>query len=111
MPVRTRLETEVPEPIRDILKKTAVGKATPPQAAQKGYEMLALCNKREIQSNAAARMEIEDELRNKEGEQMSRRLLREMRLACHHRLSLSACVPAAARSRSHLESPAALDRT
>jgi peptidyl-prolyl cis-trans isomerase SurA len=79
MPVRTRLETEVPEPIRDILKKTAVGKATPPQAAQKGYEMLALCNKREIQSNAAARMEIEDELRNKEGEQMSRRLLREMR--------------------------------
>ena len=79
MPMRTRLETEVPAPIREALEKTSAGKATPPQPAQKGYELLVLCNKREIQSNAAARMEIEDELRSKEGEQMSRRLLREMR--------------------------------
>ncbi|MHC5653241.1 SurA N-terminal domain-containing protein [Stappia sp.] len=79
MPMRTRLETEVPQQIRDLLDKTPVGKATSPQASDKGYEMFAVCEKREIASNAAARMEIEDELRAKEGQQMSRRLMREMR--------------------------------
>lgn len=79
MPIRTRLETEVPTEIRDQLDKTAIGKATAPQQANNGFELLALCNKREIASNAAARMEVEDQLRNREGEQMTRRLLRELR--------------------------------
>jgi peptidyl-prolyl cis-trans isomerase SurA len=79
MPIKTRLETELPQELRKMLDSTPVGKVTTPQTTNNGYEMFALCDKREIASNAAARMEIEDELRNKEGEQLSRRYLRELR--------------------------------
>ena len=79
MPMVTRLETELPPTVKTQLDKTAVGKVTAPEDTSKGFEVFAVCDKREIASNAAARMEIEDELRNKEGEQLSRRYLRELR--------------------------------
>lgn len=79
MPMVTRLETEVPAALKEALDKTAVGKVTTAQDSSKGLEVYAVCDKREIASNAAARMEVEDELRNKEGEQMSRRYMRELR--------------------------------
>ena len=50
--------------------------------------MFALCDKQEIASNVAARMEVEDELRDKEGQQLSRRYLRELAPPRHHRLPL-----------------------
>jgi len=78
-PAQLRLETELPPPVRELVEKTPVGKTTSPQDTPNGYELYAVCDKREIASNAAARMEIEDELRNKEGQQLSRRYMRELR--------------------------------
>lgn len=79
LPIKTRLETEIPGELKKELDKIAVGKVTAPQTTSNGYEMFALCDKQEIASNVAARMEVEDELRDKEGQQLSRRYLRELR--------------------------------
>ncbi|WP_209003152.1 peptidylprolyl isomerase [Stappia taiwanensis] len=79
MPTQLRLESELPDNLRKAVAKTAVGKLTAPESSQNGYEMIAVCDKREIASDAAARAEVEDELRNKEGQQLSRRYLRELR--------------------------------
>ncbi len=41
--------------------------------------MVALCGKETINSDATARSTIEGELRNKQGQQLSRRYLRDLR--------------------------------
>jgi len=74
-----RLETELPDGLRDDIEKTSVGRLTAPQTTGNGYEMIAVCEKREIASDVAARTELENELRAKEGEQLSRRYLSELR--------------------------------
>lgn len=78
-PVGRRLETELPGSMKDDIEKTEPGRLTKPQQTDKGYEMIAVCSKRELQSDIAARTEVENELRAKEGEAMSRRYLMELR--------------------------------
>ncbi len=78
-PIRRRLEVEIPSNVIDDVKNTSVGRLTPPQTTEKGYELIAVCDKRELQSDASARIEMEDELRNKEGQQMSRKYLRDLK--------------------------------
>ncbi|MBD8892708.1 SurA N-terminal domain-containing protein [Roseibium litorale] len=78
-PVGRRLETELPGNLKDDIEKTEPGRLTKPQQTGKGYEMIAVCSKRELQSDIAARTEVENELRAKEGEAMSRRYLMELR--------------------------------
>ncbi|WP_208975424.1 peptidylprolyl isomerase [Pannonibacter phragmitetus] len=74
-----RLETELPADMKDVIAKTAVGQLTPPQVTPRGLEMIAVCGKRELTSDVAARTEIEDELRQKEGEQLTRRYIQDLR--------------------------------
>lgn len=78
-PAQLRLETELPDDLQQLVEKTPAGKATAPQSTPNGLEVFAVCEKREIESNAAARMEVEEDLRAKEGQQLSRRYLRELR--------------------------------
>ncbi|WP_417684080.1 SurA N-terminal domain-containing protein [Roseibium sp.] len=78
-PVGRRLETELPESMRDDISKTEPGRLTKPQETGRGYEMIAVCSKEEIQSDIAARTEMENELRAKEGEALSRRYLMDLR--------------------------------
>ncbi|SDU16666.1 peptidylprolyl isomerase [Stappia sp. ES.058] len=78
-PAKLRLETELPADLRELVEKTPAGKTTKPQNTENGLEIFAVCEKREIDSNAAARMEVEEDLRAKEGQQLSRRYLRELR--------------------------------
>ncbi|WP_082735890.1 SurA N-terminal domain-containing protein [Polycladidibacter stylochi] len=78
-PVGRRLETEIPRANLEQLEKMSVGRLTAPTKVSAGYEMIALCGKRSINSDASARQEAEGELRNKEGQQMSRRYLRDLR--------------------------------
>ncbi|MEH0072679.1 hypothetical protein V6L77_24525 [Pannonibacter sp. Pt2-lr] len=65
--------------MKDVIAKTAVGQLTPPQVTPRGLEMIAVCGKRELASDVAARTEIEDELRQKEGEQLTRRYIQDLR--------------------------------
>lgn len=74
-----RLETELPGDMKDVIAKTEVGRLTPPQNSDRGIQMIAVCKKREIKSDISARTAIEDDLRQKEGDQLSRRYIQELR--------------------------------
>ncbi|WP_150525792.1 peptidylprolyl isomerase [Roseibium sediminis] len=78
-PIGRRLETELPPQMRTEINKTSLGKLTSAQQTEVGFEMIAVCGKREIASDIAARTEVENELREKEGEQMSRRYLMDVK--------------------------------
>ncbi|MES0879261.1 peptidylprolyl isomerase [Roseibium sp. SCP14] len=78
-PIGRRLETELPGNMRDEIQSLGAGKLTKPSATEVGYEMIAICGKREIASDIAVRTELENELRAKEGESQSRRYLMDIR--------------------------------
>ncbi|MDN3718908.1 peptidylprolyl isomerase [Roseibium salinum] len=78
-PIGRRLETELPEDVREEIKALEPGNLTKPSATPVGYEMIAVCGKREIESDIALRTELENELRAKEGQSQSRRYLMEVR--------------------------------
>lgn len=76
-----RLETELPPDMKDVIGKTEVGRLTPPVDSERGIQMIAVCKKREIKSDISTRTAIEDDLRQKEGDQLSRRYIQELRRA------------------------------
>ncbi|MHA7773245.1 SurA N-terminal domain-containing protein [Roseibium sp. M-1] len=78
-PIGRRLETELPEDLRAEIQALEPGRLTKPSTTPIGYEMIAVCGKREIASDIAVRTEVENELRAKEGEAQSRRFLMEIR--------------------------------
>lgn len=78
-PIGKRLDADLPAPFLKTLNNTSVGRLTPPNPVDSGFEMIALCGKETINSDATARSAIEGELRNKEGQQLSRRYLRDLR--------------------------------
>ncbi|MET1415125.1 peptidylprolyl isomerase [Roseibium sp. HPY-6] len=78
-PIGRRLETELPENVREEINSLSPGSLTKPSATPVGFEMIAICGKREIASDIAVRAELENELRAKEGESQSRRYLMDVR--------------------------------
>lgn len=78
-PIGRRLETELPAEMREEINSLGPGKLTKPSATPVGYEMIAICGKREIASDIAVRAELENELRAKEGESQSRKYLMDVR--------------------------------
>jgi peptidyl-prolyl cis-trans isomerase SurA len=78
-PIGRRLETELPADMREEINALTTGKLTKPSTTAVGFEMIAICGKREIASDIAVRTELENELRAKEGESQSRRYLMEVR--------------------------------
>lgn len=78
-PARRRLEAELPANLKAAVQKTSVGRTTEVTLGDKGYEFFAVCDKREIEGDVDARVAMEAELRNKEGEQLSRQYLRDLR--------------------------------
>ncbi|WP_209017023.1 SurA N-terminal domain-containing protein [Roseibium aggregatum] len=74
-----RLETELPENKREEINALKPGKLTKADTTPVGFEMIAVCGKREIASDIAVRTELENELREKEGESQSRRYLMDVR--------------------------------
>jgi peptidyl-prolyl cis-trans isomerase SurA len=52
----------------DAIKATPVGKTTPPNTTDQGVELIAVCSKRWIQSQSAAREDVESKLAQKQDE-------------------------------------------
>lgn len=78
-PIGRRLETELPADMRDEISALTPGSLTKPSTTPVGYEMIAICGKREIASDIGVRAELENELRAKEGESQSRKYLMDVR--------------------------------
>lgn len=78
-PLGRRLQSELSDENVKMLDELAVGRLTAPQRTENGVEMVALCDKRVLQSDAAARAAIEGELLDEQGTLMSRRYLRDLK--------------------------------
>ena len=74
-----RMQSDMSDENVKMLDELAVGRLTPPQRTENGVEMVALCDKRVLQSDAAARAEIEGEMLDEQGTLMSRRYLRDLK--------------------------------
>lgn len=74
-----RFSSDISAELAEMLNETAVGRLTAPESTNTGVEMIAVCNKREVQSDGDARRDVESELRNEEGVLLSRGYLRDLR--------------------------------
>lgn len=74
-----RTEDELPPQFRGVLADTAVGKVTKPVPTPTGVEMLAVCERRDIQGDFAVRGKVEDSLREQEGQLLARQYITELR--------------------------------
>ncbi|SNY93830.1 periplasmic chaperone for outer membrane proteins SurA [Cohaesibacter sp. ES.047] len=58
---------------------TPLNSLTPPTKIDNGYEMLAVCGKKDLGKRAAMRSEVESELKNERGAALTRKYLQELR--------------------------------
>lgn len=77
-PIR-RASTDMPPPLRELFEKLPVGGATPVQQSDNGFEFAILCAKREVPGRDAATQAMRAEIAQKEMEETSKRLLRDLR--------------------------------
>ncbi|MCT4655292.1 MAG: SurA N-terminal domain-containing protein [Cohaesibacter sp.] len=77
--VGRRTSTDLPVAIAKLLADTKVNGLTKPSRASTGYEMLAVCGKKELGKSVALRSVAKGELQTKRGNSMSRSYLRELR--------------------------------
>jgi peptidyl-prolyl cis-trans isomerase SurA len=61
------------------IQKTDVGKATRPFETDHGIELVAVCTKRDFQSNSAVRAEVETQLKLEQAQQLGQEYLKELR--------------------------------
>ncbi|MDI4654855.1 peptidylprolyl isomerase [Xanthobacter autotrophicus] len=78
-PKVTRLSSEMPPQLRQLLDKTEVGRLTPPEVAQSGVETFAICGKREVRGESSQKKEIKDELSNVQFAAESKKFMAELR--------------------------------
>lgn len=74
-----RFSADLDADVNELLVDTSVGQLTPPENNADGVVMIAVCNKRDVRSDAEARRDVESELRNEEGLLLSRGYLRDLR--------------------------------
>ncbi|MEM1286788.1 MAG: SurA N-terminal domain-containing protein [Pseudomonadota bacterium] len=74
-----RFSPDLPPRLLELLEETSTGRVTTPQRVPEGVMLIAVCNRRQVQSDAQARREVENELRNEEGVLLSRGYLRDLR--------------------------------
>jgi peptidyl-prolyl cis-trans isomerase SurA len=63
----------------DAIKKTPVGKTTAPSTTDKGVELVAVCSKRDMQSESQARAAVEYKLAQKVGGDVAKDYLKELK--------------------------------
>ena len=65
----------------DEIKATEAGQTTRPFQSESGIELVAVCSKRDFKSNAAARSEVESELKLEQSKTLGQDYLKELREA------------------------------
>lgn len=75
----TRASSELPEQLRDVLAKLEIGRLSAPEATQQGWQMFAMCNKKETTSDSPAKREMRDKLYNQRFEAESKKFLEDIR--------------------------------
>jgi peptidyl-prolyl cis-trans isomerase SurA len=74
-----RLSSQFGEEQNNLLASVPVGGLTEPADSETGFQMFAVCNKRQIEDDTAQRREVETQLRSERGNILARRLLIDLR--------------------------------
>jgi peptidyl-prolyl cis-trans isomerase SurA len=74
-----RDSTDLVGPQGEAIAKTPAGKTAPPSQTDAGIEVVAVCSTRDIQSTAAVRSEVEDQLLLKQSADLGKDYLKELR--------------------------------
>ncbi len=74
-----RAAADLTGPRGEEVKKTPVGKTTGPAKVDNGYELIAVCGTRDIQSDAAARASVENKLAFEQSKDIGKDYLKELR--------------------------------
>lgn len=74
-----RLETEMPQDLKDELVKVEIGTTIAPKPSPLGVELIAVCNRRPVEGQTVASVEVKSELQNEQGQLMARRYMRDLR--------------------------------
>jgi peptidyl-prolyl cis-trans isomerase SurA len=77
----TKTSADLPESLRDMLEKTAVGHLTPPETTKQGVEMVALCARNKTTIDTPKKKEIRDKMFVEKYEAKSKSYLQEVRKA------------------------------
>lgn len=70
---------ELTGPQGEAIKKTPVGKTTGPNTTEKGVELVAICSKRDMESESQARAQVEYKLAQKVGGDVAKEYLKELK--------------------------------
>jgi peptidyl-prolyl cis-trans isomerase SurA len=77
----TRFSADLPAPLRELLDNTPVGHLTPPEVADDGVQMFALCSKKETTSDTPGKRKVRQEMFNEKFQKQAKRYLEEIRRA------------------------------
>jgi peptidyl-prolyl cis-trans isomerase SurA len=78
-PFGRHMSNELTGPEGKMVQDTPVGKTTKPSQVDQGITLVAVCSKRDIKSNAAARTEIEQKLAFEQTKDLGKDYLKELR--------------------------------
>ncbi len=70
---------DLPKELQKRLRETAVNKLTPPVSLPEGFEMIAVCSKKDLGKQMTMRDEIQNKLRSEKSEMIERQYLSELR--------------------------------
>ncbi|HWT30330.1 MAG TPA: peptidylprolyl isomerase [Propylenella sp.] len=78
-PTVRREEPQMPAGLKERLTKLNIGDIDGPERVDDGYQLVAICAKKEIPGQTVASEEVREELTSEKGQLMARRYLRDLR--------------------------------
>lgn len=74
-----KTSADLPQPLRELLDKTPIGKLTPPEVTKQGIEMVALCGRDPTKADTPAKRALKEKLYSERYEAKSKSYLQEVR--------------------------------
>jgi peptidyl-prolyl cis-trans isomerase SurA len=77
----TKTSADLPQPLRELLDKTPIGRLTPPEITRQGVEMVAVCGRSPTTIDSPKKREIREKMFTQKYEARAKAYLREIRKA------------------------------
>jgi peptidyl-prolyl cis-trans isomerase SurA len=77
----SRLSTDLPQRLRELLERTQIGELTPPEPVAGGIEVVAVCDRKQTIADVSARREVRDQLMTSQVQAAEKLLLEKLRRA------------------------------
>jgi peptidyl-prolyl cis-trans isomerase SurA len=75
----TRSSGQLRKEMNEILLKAKIGGLTDPQRGEQGWEMIAVCDRKEVADDSAVKQQLMEEMVGKEAEEQSKKYLAQLR--------------------------------